>query len=135
MKVLVTGGAGQVGSHVAEMLMERGDHVIAIDNLDTGRREHLPESHPNLTYVQGDISDKALIDSLFEEHQPEVVVHTAASYKHPRHQAFHLFPDGAVLWHQSDGKPDHAEPPEKSGQFVLRDHQDRCRGFPGIFRN
>jgi len=83
MKVLVTGGAGQVGSHVAEMLMERGDHVIAIDNLETGRREHLPASHPNLTYVEGDIADKALIDSLFEEHKPDVVVHTAASYKDP----------------------------------------------------
>lgn len=83
MKVLVTGGAGQVGSHVSEMLMDRGDHVIAIDNLETGRREHLPQSNQNLTYVQGDIADKALIDSLFEEHKPEVVVHTAASYKDP----------------------------------------------------
>jgi len=83
MKALITGAAGQVGSHVAEMLMERGDHVIGIDNLETGRREHLPESDENLTYVQGDISDKGLIDNLFEEHKPDVVVHTAASYKDP----------------------------------------------------
>lgn len=83
MKVFVTGGAGQVGSHVAEMLMERGDDVVAIDNLTTGRREHLPDSHPKLTYVDGDIADKELIDSLFEEHKFDVVVHTAASYKDP----------------------------------------------------
>ncbi len=83
MKVIVTGAAGQVGSHVAELLMARGDHVIGIDDLTTGRREHLPETHENLTYVDGDIADKALLDSLFEEHKPDIVVHTAASYKNP----------------------------------------------------
>lgn len=82
MKVFVTGGLGQVGSHVVEMLLERGDHVIAIDNLATGRREHL-NSHPNLTVVIDTIAEKALIDRLFSEFQPDVVVHTAASYKDP----------------------------------------------------
>ncbi len=83
MKALISGGCGQVGSHVAELLLARGDTVLAIDNLDTGRREHLPETAPNLTYVQGSIADKALIDRLFEEYKPDVVVHTAASYKNP----------------------------------------------------
>lgn len=83
MKVLITGGCGQVGSHTAELMLARGDEVIAIDNLETGRREHLPESAPGMTYVNGSIADKDLINSLFEEHKPDVVIHTAASYKDP----------------------------------------------------
>lgn len=83
MKVLVTGGCGQVGSHVTEMCLARGDEVLAIDNLATGRREHLPESAAGLRYVDGSIADKELVDSLFEEFKPDVVVHTAASYKDP----------------------------------------------------
>jgi nucleoside-diphosphate-sugar epimerase len=83
MKALITGGCGQVGSHVAEMLLARGDEVLALDNLTTGRREHLPPSAKGLTYVEGSIADKALVDKLFSEFKPDVVVHTAASYKDP----------------------------------------------------
>jgi UDP-glucose 4-epimerase len=82
MNVLVTGGCGQVGSHVIELLLERGDKVLAIDNLATGRREHLAD-HPNLEVVIDTISDKELIDSIFLKFKPDVVVHTAASYKDP----------------------------------------------------
>lgn len=82
MKVFITGACGQVGSHIAEMLLERGDHVMGIDNLATGRREHLAE-HKNLTVVIDTIADKKLIDRLFSEFKPDVVVHTAASYKDP----------------------------------------------------
>lgn len=82
MKVFVTGGCGQIGSHIVEMLLERGDEVIAIDNLATGRREHLSE-HPNLKVVIDTIADKELIDKLFLEFKPDAVVHTAASYKDP----------------------------------------------------
>ena len=80
--VLVTGGLGQIGSHVIEMLLERGDKVLAIDNLATGRREHL-EDHPNLTVVIDTIADKGLIEKLVGEFKPDAVVHTAASYKDP----------------------------------------------------
>ena len=83
MKALITGGCGQVGSHVAELLLARGDEVLALDDLTTGRREHLPEAAPGLTYVNGSIADKALVDRLFAEFKPDVVVHTAASYKDP----------------------------------------------------
>jgi nucleoside-diphosphate-sugar epimerase len=83
MKALVTGGCGQVGSHVAELLLARGDAVIALDSLETGRREHLPEQAAGLTYVHGSIADKALVERVFEEHKPDIVVHTAASYKNP----------------------------------------------------
>ncbi|MFM9889654.1 MAG: NAD-dependent epimerase/dehydratase family protein [Rickettsiales bacterium] len=82
MRVLITGGCGQVGSHVAEMLLARGDEVLAIDNLETGRPEHLPPQ-ANLELVMGSIADKKLVDEAFERFKPEVVVHTAASYKDP----------------------------------------------------
>jgi len=82
MKVLVTGGLGQIGSHVVEMLLERGDQVVAIDNLATGRREHLSE-HTNLSTVIDTIADKALVDRLVGEFRPDAIVHTAASYKDP----------------------------------------------------
>lgn len=82
MKVFVTGGCGQIGSHVTEMLLERGDEVLAIDNLATGRREHLKD-HPNLRVVIDTIADKALIDKLIGEFKPDAIVHTAASYKDP----------------------------------------------------
>ncbi len=81
-KVVVTGGLGQIGSHVVELLLARGDKVVAIDNLATGRKEHLTE-HPNLTVVLGSIADKTMIDKLFADFKPDAVVHTAASYKDP----------------------------------------------------
>lgn len=82
MKVFVTGGLGQIGSHVIEMLLERGDHVVAIDNLATGRREHLKD-HPNLKIVIDSIADKTLVDRLVGDFRPDAIVHTAASYKDP----------------------------------------------------
>ena len=81
-KVIVTGGLGQIGSHVVEMLLERGDHVIAIDNLATGRREHLKD-HPNLKVVIDTIANKELVHQLVGEFKPDAIVHTAASYKDP----------------------------------------------------
>lgn len=82
MKVLVTGGCGQVGSHVVELLLKRGDSVIVIDNLATGRREHLKD-HINLEVIVDTIADNSLINQVFNRFTPDVVVHTAASYKDP----------------------------------------------------
>lgn len=82
MKVLVTGGCGQVGSHVTELLLARGDRVLAIDNLATGRREHLAD-HPSLSVAIGSIADQDLVERLMAEFTPDVLVHTAASYKDP----------------------------------------------------
>lgn len=82
MRVLVTGGYGQVGSTVSELLLARGDEVLAIDNFATGSRKYLPD-HSALTPVEGSIADRNLIDRLFDEFRPDVVVHTAASYKDP----------------------------------------------------
>ena len=82
MKTLITGGLGQIGSHIAEMMLERGDQVLVVDNLETGRREHL-EEHQNLQVVIGSIADKDLVIKCFDDFKPDAVVHTAASYKDP----------------------------------------------------
>lgn len=82
MRVLITGACGQVGSHVAEMLLARGDEVLGIDNLATGRREHLVDQS-RLKVELGSIADRDLVERLFAQFKPDVVVHTAASYKDP----------------------------------------------------
>jgi len=82
MKVLITGGAGFVGSHLADRLLARGDAVCVIDNLATGRRENL-QPHPNLEFVEGTIADEALVQEVFARFRPDLVAHAAASYKDP----------------------------------------------------
>jgi len=86
MKVLITGGAGFVGSNLADHLLERGEDVLVIDNFATGRRDNLvPQS--GLKIVEGTIADSSLVDQTFDEFKPEVVVHAAASYKDPENWA------------------------------------------------
>ena len=82
MKVLITGGAGQVGSTVADLLLARGDDVLSIDNFATGRPDNLAP-HKSLVAVEGSIVDRDLVERLFAEFKPDAVVHTAASYKDP----------------------------------------------------
>ncbi len=57
MKVLITGGAGFIGSHLAERLLGEGHEVAVIDNFETGRRENLPD-HENFTLFEGDIANR-----------------------------------------------------------------------------
>ena len=64
------------------MLIERGDKVIVIDNLATGRREHLSDN-PNLQIVIDTIANKIIVEKLISDFKPDVIVHTAASYKDP----------------------------------------------------
>jgi nucleoside-diphosphate-sugar epimerase len=82
MKALISGGLGQIGSHIAELLIERDDNVIVIDNLATGRKEHLAQ-HPNLNLIIDTISNRNLVYSIMEEFKPDVVIHAACSYKDP----------------------------------------------------
>jgi len=56
-RVLVSGGAGFIGSHLTELLLARGDHVTVVDNLSTGRRSNLPEMHERLRFVEADLKD------------------------------------------------------------------------------
>lgn len=82
MRVLITGGSGFVGSHLADRLLAKGDTVLAIDNFETGRRDNLTP-HENLTFVEETIVNAEAMDRLFQEFKPDVVVHTAAAYKDP----------------------------------------------------
>lgn len=82
MKVLITGGAGFIGSHLADRLLARGDEIMVIDNYATGRRDNLTPQ-PGLTVVEGTIADAELVNRAFDAFKPEVVVHAAASYKDP----------------------------------------------------
>ena len=82
MKVLITGGAGFIGSHIADVLLSRSDEVLVIDNYSTGRRDNL-KLQKGLTVTEGTIADKDLTCKIFKEFAPEIVIHAAASYKDP----------------------------------------------------
>ena len=77
-KVLVTGGAGFIGSHMTRRLLEDGEEVIVLDNLSTGRRNYLP-NHGQLSFVVGDIRDPFSINQIFQHHTDiDQIVHLAA---------------------------------------------------------
>ena len=82
MKILITGGAGFIGSHLSDHLLARGDTVLTIDNYATARRDSLTP-HDNLTIIDGHIANRELVHSIFADFKPEIVVHAAASYKDP----------------------------------------------------
>lgn len=82
MKVLITGGSGFIGSHLADRLLAGDNEVFVIDNYATGRRDNLTP-HKRLTVLEGTIADAALVEKAFADFKPEVVVHAAASYKDP----------------------------------------------------
>jgi UDP-glucose 4-epimerase len=75
MKVLVTGGAGYIGSHVVEMLIERGYEVVVFDNLSAGHAEAV---HPEATLVVGDLLHKPDLAALFEQHRFDGILHFAS---------------------------------------------------------
>lgn len=79
MKALITGGAGSIGSHLAERLLANGNEVVIIDNLSTGRLENIAafQHDPKLQFVKGDICDTTLVQLLTS--QCEVVFHLAAA--------------------------------------------------------
>lgn len=82
-KILVTGGAGFIASHITDRLLERGDSVLVVDNFATSRCDTLPEDSERLRLVEATIADTAVVGDLFDEFKPDVVVHAAASYKDP----------------------------------------------------
>ena len=82
MRIFVTGAAGQVGSHVVDSAIARGDEVVGIDNFATGRDVHVAASS-QYNFVNGSISDTALVNRLVGVFKPDVIVHTAAAYKDP----------------------------------------------------
>ena len=79
MKTVITGGAGFIGSHLAEVLVSRGDEVTVLDNLSTGRLENLAalDGRPRFQFVHGTILNESLVDKLVE--RCDVVLHLAAA--------------------------------------------------------
>ena len=61
MRILLTGGAGCLGSNLTERYLEAGDDVFIIDNFATGQRGSLPSSHPRMTLVEGSVTDRPLV--------------------------------------------------------------------------
>ncbi len=85
MKILVTGSAGFIGSHVALRLLERGDTVVGIDNHNDYYDPALKEArlarfagHPNYTHLRIDLADRAAIEAAFATHHPQRVINLAA---------------------------------------------------------
>jgi UDP-glucose 4-epimerase len=77
MRVFITGGAGFIGSHLADALIARGDHVTILDNLSTGSAANIAHIKDQLEIHQGDIRDQALVESLVEK--SDLVLHMAAA--------------------------------------------------------
>jgi UDP-glucose 4-epimerase len=74
MKVLVTGGAGYIGSHMVKALLRHGAEVVVYDNLSSGHREAVGQA----SLVEGDISDRARLDETLSRHRVEAVMHFAS---------------------------------------------------------
>lgn len=76
MTVLVLGGAGYIGSHTVYALIEKGEDVVIIDNLETG---HIEAVHPKARFYKGDIRDRAFVDSVLDKEKIDAVIHFAAN--------------------------------------------------------
>ncbi len=75
MKILVTGGAGYIGSITVERLIKSGAEVVVFDNLYQGHRDAV---HPDAVYVQGDLADKTAIEAAIATHKPDGIMHFAS---------------------------------------------------------
>jgi nucleoside-diphosphate-sugar epimerase len=82
MRLLITGGAGCLGSNLVEHYLPAGHDILVLDNFATGRREVLPEL-PGLAVVDGSIADRDLVEAAFARFRPTHVIHSAAAYKDP----------------------------------------------------
>lgn len=73
--ILVTGGAGYIGSHYVQYAKAKGDDILILDNLAYGHKEAVPDG---VTLIEGDMGDRSLMDQLFRSHSIEAVIHFAA---------------------------------------------------------
>jgi UDP-glucose 4-epimerase len=83
MRILITGGAGCLGSNLAERYLARGHQVLVLENFATGHRGSLPEGHPGLVIAEGSVADWGFVERSFADFEPSHVIHSAASYKDP----------------------------------------------------
>ena len=82
MKILITGGAGTLGSNIVKQFLAEDIDFVIVDNFETGSYENL-NSTPKSKIVEGSILDEKLMRSVFETHAPSHIIHSAASYKDP----------------------------------------------------
>ncbi len=75
MKILVTGGAGYIGSHTARLFLEKGHQVVVLDSLENGYRQAVPQE---AVFIEGSTLDQSLVAKVLREHAIEAVVHFAA---------------------------------------------------------
>jgi nucleoside-diphosphate-sugar epimerase len=83
MRILITGGAGCLGSNLIEHWLPHGYDILVIDNFATGRREVVPGGLDRLTVVEATIADAAAVDRAFDAFKPACVIHSAAAYRDP----------------------------------------------------
>lgn len=82
MRILITGGAGCLGSNLIEHWLPQGHEICVLDNFATGNRQVVPEV-PGLAVVEGSVADSRTVDECFAGFRPDIVVHAAAAYKDP----------------------------------------------------
>ena len=83
MRILMTGGAGCLGSNLLERYLPQGHDILVIDNFATGHRAVVPSGIDRLSVVEGSVADASLVERCFADFAPTHVIHSAAAYKDP----------------------------------------------------
>ena len=96
MKVIVTGGAGFIGSHIVDALLDRGHSPFVIDDFSSGDRRNLPSHVP---IYEVDIRDGAKLARIFDEIRPDAVSHQAAGFGDAERRQFGACRGGCGLAH------------------------------------
>ena len=78
-RVVVTGGAGAIGSILTKELVKLGSFVVVVDDLSSGNKWNLPQNASNLLFIEGDIADDIMLKRIFNE-EPNVIFHLAAFF-------------------------------------------------------
>ncbi len=81
MKIIVTGGAGFIGSHVVDRLIKEGHQILSLDNFTLGTKKHFEHhlNNPNFKFIEIDVSETEKVNQIFEDFKPDCVFHLAAN--------------------------------------------------------